>query len=165
MLIWKRSGKRHYSQENLVDILHAKLKNEGSIVVLASNVMITLGLIGTISGLISSIGGLQEVAGSSGIMSGVTRAIDGMGVAFYTTLIGSALGGITLRILYFYVDKQVDSFVFTMAETVETRIIPYLRVSERQDNVRDITMSTVNALRLMGLLEDRNEIQTLHRSA
>lgn len=151
--IWKRSGKKHSRQDTLIEILHAKLKNEGSVVILASNVMITLGLIGTISGLISSIGGLQASSDVSGLMAGVGKAIEGMGIAFYTTLIGSMLGGITLRILHFYVDKQIDSFVFTMAEVVETRIIPSLRLSERNSDVRDITMATVAALREMNLLK------------
>ena len=158
-LIWKRSGKKHSRQDTLIEVLHAKLKNEGSIVVLASNIMITLGLIGTISGLISSIGGLQAASGVEGLMSGVSKAIDGMGVAFYTTLIGSMLGGITLRILHFYVDKQVDSFIFTMAEMVETRIIPSLRLAERNADLRDVALATVSALRELGILKE-NENET-----
>lgn len=158
-LIWKRSGKKHSRQDTLIEVLHAKLKNEGSIVILASNIMITLGLIGTISGLISSIGGLQAASGVEGLMGGVSKAIDGMGVAFYTTLIGSMLGGITLRILHFYVDKQVDSFIFTMAEMVETRIIPSLRLAERNADLRDVALATVSALRELGILKE-NENET-----
>jgi biopolymer transport protein ExbB/TolQ len=165
-LIWKRSGKKHSRQDTLIEILHAKLKNEGSVVILASNIMITLGLIGTVSGLITSIGGLQVGDDVNGLMDGVSKAIDGMGVAFYTTLVGSMLGGITLRILHFYVDKQIDSFVFTMAEVVEIRIIPSLRLCERKTDVREIAIATVAALRDMNILkENENESQELRISA
>ena len=146
-----------YPADFTLEVLHAKLKNEGSVVVLASNIMITLGLLGTVSGLISSIGGLQATSGVAGLMGGVTKAIDGRGVAFYTTLIGSMLGGITLRILHFYVDKQVDTFVSTMAEVVETRIIPSLRLAERSSDVRDIALATVAALQEMGKLKEKED--------
>jgi len=156
-LIWQRSGKKHSRQDTLIEVLHAKLKNEGSVVILASSIMITLGLLGTVSGLISSIGGLQSTSGVDGLMGGVSKAIDGMGIAFYTTLIGSMLGGITLRVLHYYVDKQVDSFVFTMAEMVETRIIPSLRLAERTADLRDIALATVSALREMNLLKENKD--------
>jgi biopolymer transport protein ExbB/TolQ len=155
-LIWKRSGKKHSKQDSLVEILHAKLKNEGSVAVIASNIMITLGLIGTISGLISSIGGLNVGEDSGDLMKGVGAAIDGMGVAFYTTLIGSMFGGITLRMLHFYVDKQVDAYIFTMAEAVEVKIIPSLRMNERKTDIRDIAVATVSALRDMNILKENN---------
>jgi len=151
-IIFKRSGGQSLSQDSLIEILHAKLKGEESMVILFSNLMITLGLVGTISGLITTVGGI-------GSDSGIKEALGGMGTAFYTTLLGSMLGGITLRVLHFYVDKKVDSYILNLAEIIEIRVMPQFQIKQKKKGLKDIAVATICALRDMEMLkEEDNEI-------
>ena len=157
--IYKRSGSKPVKQDSLIEILHAKLKNKESMVILFSNLMITLGLVGTISGLITTVGGI----GSSG---GMSEALGGMGTAFYTTLLGSMLGGITLRALHYYVDKKIDSFVLNLAEIIEIRVMPQFRLREKSKELRDIAIATLSALKEMDFIkEEDDEIQSFRIGA
>ena len=67
-----------------------------------SSLLVTAGLIGTIFGLIISMGGLKTLITSSGdnsaILGTMVNVLSGVDVSFYTTLFGSFLGGIILRI-------------------------------------------------------------------
>jgi len=150
--IYKRSGCKPVSQDSLIEILHAKLKGEESMVILFSNLMITLGLVGTISGLITTVSGIGS---GNEALEGMSKAIGGMGTAFYTTLLGSMLGGITLRVLHFYVDKKIDSFVLNLAEIVEIRIMPQFRLRQNNNDLRNIAVATISALREMDMIKEK----------
>jgi hypothetical protein len=90
---------------NAVDSYHIlydkMMKRYFSVISSLSSILITLGLIGTVFGLIVSMGGLKELVLSSGdnagILSTMTNVLSGVDIAFYTTLFGSFLGGILLR--------------------------------------------------------------------
>jgi hypothetical protein len=69
-----------------------------------SGLMVTLGLIGTILGLIISVAGLEAIMSEVGIANknifgGVKETIQGMAIAFYATLFGAVLGAVVLRML------------------------------------------------------------------
>lgn len=69
-----------------------------------SGLMVTLGLIGTVLGLILSIAGLETVMTQVGvanknIFGGIKETIQGMAIAFYATLFGAVLGAVVLRML------------------------------------------------------------------
>jgi len=69
-----------------------------------SSLMVTLGLIGTILGLIISVAGLEAIMTEVGIANknifgGVKETIQGMAIAFYATLFGAVLGAVVLRML------------------------------------------------------------------
>lgn len=66
------------------------------------NLLITLGLIGTVMGLTMTLSGLSGSLDSLGhdqemLLTGLRHAMAGMGTAFYTTLLGAVLGGVLLR--------------------------------------------------------------------
>jgi len=145
--MFKRSGYQSVKQDSLIEILHEKLKSKESIVILFSNLMITLGLIGTISGLITTVGGI----GADGNME---EALGGMGTAFYTTLLGSVLGGVTLRILHFYIEKKIDDYILNLAEVVEIRVIPQFRTKQKEVNIKDTVISTISVLNSMGMIKE-----------
>lgn len=145
--IFNRSGDQSVNQDSLIEILHEKLKSKESIVVLFSNLMITLGLIGTVSGLITTVGGI----GSDGNME---EALGGMGTAFYTTLLGSVLGGITLRILHHYVSERITLYILNLAEVVEIRVIPQFRKRQNQIGTREVAVATVSVLRDMNMIKE-----------
>lgn len=67
------------------------------------NLLITLGLIGTVVGLTMTLAGLSTSLDSLGhdqerLIHGLEDAMKGMSIAFYTTLLGAVLGGVLLRI-------------------------------------------------------------------
>ena len=124
------------SQDNLVTLLQARLLAKTRIVEFCSSILVTLGLVGTIIGLIQSAGGLSEVitamTGEEGtVMDGVYKALSGMGVAFYTTLMGAILGGVCLRLLSNLVDANIEHIVSHIAELTEIYILPILRRAGR----------------------------------
>ncbi|MFN3166013.1 MAG: MotA/TolQ/ExbB proton channel family protein [Phycisphaeraceae bacterium] len=124
------------SQDNLVTLLQARLLAKTRVVEFCSSILVTLGLVGTIIGLIQSAGGLSEVitamTGEDGtVMDGVYKALSGMGVAFYTTLMGAILGGVCLRLLSNLVDANIEHIVSHIAELTEIYILPILRRAGR----------------------------------
>lgn len=124
------------SQDNLVTLLQSRLLAKTRLVEFCSSILVTLGLVGTIIGLIQSAGGLGDVitamTGEEGtVMDGVYKALSGMGVAFYTTLMGAILGGVCLRLLSNLVDANTEHIVSHIAELTEIYILPILRRAGR----------------------------------
>jgi hypothetical protein len=124
------------SQDNLVTLLQSRLLAKTRLVEFCSSILVTLGLVGTIIGLIQSAGGLGEVfkamsAEDGSIMEGVDAALGGMGIAFYTTLMGAILGGVCLRLLSNLVDANTEHIVSHIAELTEIYILPILRRAGR----------------------------------
>jgi biopolymer transport protein ExbB/TolQ len=132
------------SQDNLVALLQTRLSTRTRIVDFASSALVTLGLVGTIIGLIQSAGGLGVVFSAVGgdntdLLAGMRQTIRGMGVAFYTTLMGALLGGVFLRLLSNLVEGHTDHIVSHIAELTEIYILPILRRAARinEERARD----------------------------
>lgn len=124
------------SQDNLVTLLQSRLLAKTRLVEFCSSILVTLGLVGTIIGLIQSADGLTEVftamtSEEGTLMQGVDKALGGMGVAFYTTLMGAILGGVCLRLLSNLVDANTEHIVSHIAELTEIYILPILRRAGR----------------------------------
>lgn len=116
------------------------------IVEVLSGVLVSLGLIGTVVGLISMTNGLGttlESLGDSGdatnLMAGLRSTMSGLGTAFYTTLVGAILGSVVLRILNNVYTSGVDHFVSYIASITEVQITPRLRKSSRAIIVQEET--------------------------
>lgn len=117
-------------QGNLIEVLHSRLLARNRVVELFASILITLGLIGTIVGLIQSIGGLNEVMGQEtalGMKSGMQQTVAGLGTAFYTTLLGAIFGGVMLRILTNVVDANIMRYTAHLAELTEVNVLPSMR--------------------------------------
>ena len=86
-----------------------------------------------LTGSLEALGQDQEL-----LMRGLRKAMGGMGTAFYTTLLGSILGGVLLRV-YAHIDENgIDSL-----ENVLTRIcLVYCSADFKPSTERDIR--TVN---------------------
>ena len=124
-------------QDNLVELMHARLRARVRPLDVASSVMVSLGLVGTIVGLIASIGGLGTAmthAGTdqTGLMTGMTATLGGMGTAFSATLMGSIFGGVILRLIYTSVSGQTEHLVAHIAEITEVHLLPVLRDAARE---------------------------------
>jgi len=83
-------------------------------VALVGNLLITLGLVGTVFGMTMTMAGLSgalEALGENNdaLVEGLRHAMSGMGVAFYTTLIGAVLGGVLLRVFSWITASSVEA--------------------------------------------------------
>ena len=90
--------------KDLIDAYYSTCEAPLRFVTSLAGLLVTLGLIGTILGLIVSVNGLEAMMQSvgqadDGIFGGVKDAIEGMSIAFYSTLFGSILGAVVIRLL------------------------------------------------------------------
>ncbi len=120
------------SQDNLIEILHGRLVARNRVVDLFGSILITLGLIGTIIGLIQMMGGMRAVIADSdgdtaSMATGMMASLDGMDTAFYTTLIGAIFGGVMIRILTNVVDAAIMRYTAHLAELTEVKVLPAMR--------------------------------------
>lgn len=126
---------QNVSQDNLIEILFSRLLAKNKVVELFASILITLGLIGTILGLIFMMGNLEVIMdslgdnteGMMGMLFGDDGPLGGLGVAFYTTLMGAVLGGVVLRVLTSVIDANVTRYVAHVAELTEVYVLPYLQ--------------------------------------
>lgn len=86
---------------------------------LMGNILITLGLIGTVMGLTMTLTGLTNALDALGhdqemLLAGLQKAMGGMGTAFYTTLLGAVLGGVLLRVFAQVTEGGVGSLYDVM---------------------------------------------------
>ncbi len=97
----------------LIDVEFAAHHRVSRFVSLLGNLLITMGLIGTVLGMTMTLSGLNGALAAIGddqelMLEGLSSAMSGMGVAFYTTLLGSILGGILLRVFAWITDSSID---------------------------------------------------------
>jgi biopolymer transport protein ExbB/TolQ len=89
--------------DTMIDVELDRYQRRSDAVGVIGNLLITLGLIGTVIGLTFTLTGLTTALDSlqenhQDLIRGLEQAMSGMGTAFYTTLLGSVLGGVLLRI-------------------------------------------------------------------
>lgn len=125
-------------QDNLIEILHARLRARSQVSELFSSILITLGLIGTILGLIIMMNSLTVIMvdygeNTDGLLQALANPtsgpLGGLGVAFYTTLLGAVLGGVVLRVLNNVTDANIRRYSALLAELTEVYVLPYMRSS------------------------------------
>jgi hypothetical protein len=130
-------SERDFNQDNLIQIVHERLISRTRGVELFASILITLGLIGTIVGLIQMMGSLQtsmadgQTAGLLEKLAQPGGAFGGLTTAFNTTLLGAVLGGIMLRVLGNVVDSNTLRYTAHLAELTEVHVLPYMRKLSR----------------------------------
>ena len=100
--------------EALVDVEFSIYQRSSHALEIIGNLLITLGLIGTVVGLTLTLTGLTGSLDALGhdqdqLLSGLRGAMSGMGTAFYTTLLGAVLGGVLLRVFAHIDENGVES--------------------------------------------------------
>jgi len=108
--------------ESLAAIEFSPLHRMSHMVSVIGNMLITLGLIGTVLGMTMIMSGLNGAVIALGenqqlLIEGIGNAMSGMGVAFYTTLMGAVFGGILLRLFSWITDNSVDALQELMLRT------------------------------------------------
>ena len=163
--------------ESLLDIELASYHRISHSVEIMGNLLITLGLIGTVVGLTLTLTGLTTSLDALGhdeerLLTGLRQAMSGMGTAFYTTLLGSVLGGVLLRIFSLITEHGVETLsevvkrictIYCTADLKPTleRDVQLLNreISQLGDNVRALQSAMHDSMKVM--LEFRQAAQQL----
>lgn len=121
------------SQDNLITLLQTRMQARTRFTEQLSAAIVTLGLVGTIIGLVYAVNPLAEAfaPGAKGntdvIFAKMGEVMESMKTAFYTTLWGAVMGGIALRMLSILVDSASESLVAHIAELCEVHLLPAMR--------------------------------------
>ncbi len=110
---------------NLIDIYEARLRRPQEIGWFVSDMLLKLGLLGTIIGFIlmlSSVGNIVDFDISS-MQKILQHMSNGMGTALYTTLLGLVCS-ILSAMQYHMLDKHVDELVELIQHSTEIHFIP-----------------------------------------
>jgi len=135
-MIVERNGRADV--DALIDVEFSAQHRVSQFVSLLGNLMITLGLIGTVLGMTITMNGLNGALGSLGtddtmLVEGLRSAMNGMGVSFYTTLIGSVLGGVLLRVFSWITDASINGLQDLMLRTCLVHASADLEPSDERD--------------------------------
>jgi len=115
--------------KNLITSYSTKLKSKVDNVSVISGMLVTIGLLGTVVGLIIAVNGLGRVLMTAGIdfeamKSGLNETFSGMGSALYTTFFGALLGGVILKVLGAEMRKSAAQLVANTLRFSELFLAP-----------------------------------------
>ena len=117
-------------QGMLAGALRARLFLPIQIIDYVANVLILLGLIGTVVGFVIAVSGLGDsIAGGTNLerVQGVLgQIVNGMGVALFTTLVGAILGGLWLEIHYRMLARAAGGLAIDIVEYADVEVVPGL---------------------------------------
>jgi len=142
------------------------------------NLLITLGLIGTVVGLTYTLSGLTSSLSALGqdtdlLLAGLRKAMAGMGTSFYTTLLGALLGGVLLRIFALITENGISG----LHEALSRTCMLYCTADLKQTAEREVRLLNVEIEALgdrlgalnkafseskQSLLEFRDAVKELH---
>lgn len=99
--------------EQLLNVEMGGYRRTNHFIEIVGNLLITLGLIGTVVGLTLTLTGLTGSLKALGsdqelLIASLRDSMAGMGTAFYTTLLGAALGGVILRVFALISEHSID---------------------------------------------------------
>lgn len=138
--IWNLAHRHHNSpqelandQSQLLDALSKRIKSPQQLGWLIADLMIKLGLLGTVIGFILMLQSVPTVEDFdvATIQVMLSTMSDGMRVALFTTLCG-LLGGILAGIQYHIADRGADDLIAGITEVSEVHVIPRLIFSDDQ---------------------------------
>jgi len=166
--------------EALIEMEYANLSRRSNATEVLGNLLITLGLIGTVMGLTLTLTGLTTSLDALGqdqdlLLAGLRKAMSGMGTAFYTTLLGAVLGGVLLRIfalvteyglgsLHDYITKTCMVFLSADFKPTVERDVRFLNVeidalSEKVSGLKEAFTDSKDSIH-----EFQKAIRELHTS-
>jgi hypothetical protein len=122
----------------MVDTYHSKHNSRVRSVSIMAALVISMGLLGTVVGLIMSISGLGGMVENIGLsrttmMDALKTTVAGMGTAFYTTFFG-ALGGLILRAVAVSQLNSLSELCAEATEYADTHLAAKLESKEEELN-------------------------------
>ncbi|VGO22787.1 MotA/TolQ/ExbB proton channel family protein [Pontiella sulfatireligans] len=121
-----------------IETYHAKHNSQVRSVSIMAALVISMGLLGTVVGLIMSISGLGGMVENIGLsrltmMEALKTTVSGMGTAFYTTFFG-ALGGLILRAVAVSQLNSLSELCAEAAEYADAHLTAKLESKEEELN-------------------------------
>jgi len=145
--------------ESLVDVEFAIYQRIAHALEIMGNLLITLGLIGTVVGLTLTLTGLTASMEALGedqaqLLIGLRSAMSGMGTAFYTTLLGSLLGGILLRVFAHIDQNGIES----LEETLTRICLVHFSADFKPSAERDVRILNAEVEQLTRNIENLQQV-------
>ncbi len=111
----------------LLESYERDLKNSSEIGWFLSDLVLKIGLLGTVVGFIIMLSSVSDVSviDASAMQDILTHMSGGMGVALYTTLTGLTCGAL-LGLQYHFLDRGTESLVAMMVRVSEVHVTPRL---------------------------------------
>ncbi|MDH5378303.1 MAG: MotA/TolQ/ExbB proton channel family protein [Gammaproteobacteria bacterium] len=124
--------------DSLISMEYAVYYRISHAIEVLGNLLITLGLIGTVMGLTLTLTGLTSSLDALGtdqdlLLEGLRKAMSGMGTAFYTTLLGAVLGGVLLRIFALITENGITSLHEQLNRICMVYLAPDFKPSMERD--------------------------------
>ncbi|VGO16697.1 hypothetical protein PDESU_05288 [Pontiella desulfatans] len=121
-----------------IDTYHSKHNSRVRVVTIMAGLIISMGLLGTVVGLIMSISGLGSMVENIGLsrttmMEALKATVSGMGTAFYTTFFG-AMGGLILRAVAVSQLNSLSELCAEAAEYAGSHLVAKLESKEEELN-------------------------------
>lgn len=115
------------SHSDLIDVYESRLKGPQEIGWFVSDMMLKLGLLGTIIGFIFMLGSVANIADFdvSNMQKILQHMSNGMGTALYTTLAG-LICSILSAMQYHMIDRHVDELIELTSHLTQVHVIPKL---------------------------------------
>ena len=125
------AGENNYEQNNLTEALAERLKGAHELGWFVVDILLKLGLVGTIIGFILMLGSVANTASLDvNTMQKVLRQMSsGMGTALFTTLAG-LIASILLGLQYLLLDKGADELLHRVIRAAEVDVISSLNGSQ-----------------------------------
>ena len=166
------SGSGEPDVEALLNVELAVYQRLSHSIEVVGNLLITLGLIGTVMGLTLTLTGLTSSLEALGhnqeqLLSGLRKAMAGMGTAFYTTLLGAVLGGVLLRVFAQITDHGVDGLFDRLMRICLVYCAADLRATMERDIRfldREIDMLGNHVRQLQGIFEKSTQAMAQFRN-
>ncbi|WP_198525137.1 MotA/TolQ/ExbB proton channel family protein [Kamptonema formosum] len=147
-------NKLSIDQEFSLSLIENRLMRRESWVQLFANLLVTLGMIGTVLGLTVSMRGLSQAMESiknslladnltspqiTNSISGLGDALSGMSSAFVTTLAGAVLGGLFLKLLSHATTNLIEDLLDNIRYKAEVEVIPSLQKQIWERDLRELS--------------------------
>ena len=134
-----------------IDTYHSKHNSRVRSVSIMAALVISMGLLGTVVGLIMSISGLGGMVENIGLsratmMVALKATVSGMGTAFYTTFFG-ALGGLILRAVAVSQLNSLSELCAEAAEYAENNLT--LKIENKDDAVNEQITNVISSFEKM----------------
>ena len=123
----QKTNNQNFDQQILLQLFADKLNKQLKIGLLVSDMMLKLGLLGTIVGFILMLAPISNIDDYdvSTLNTALSSMSGGMAIALFTTLAG-LVGGILLRTQYYLLDEANEELFSNIAQISETKIIPII---------------------------------------
>ncbi len=119
------------SASDLIDVYESRLKGPQEIGWFVSDMMLKLGLLGTIIGFILMLGSVANIANFdvSNMQKILQHMSNGMGTALYTTLAGLTCSMLS-AMQYHMIDRHVDELIELTQHLTQIHVIPKINGSQ-----------------------------------